>query len=109
MKSRKDYFKTRKLLMFLAFVMYCLAFFFFQLLFLVKGGFVTLFAFISILLVGAVLCSIYGHKGKEYLFCPHCGSKRIVKTTLFGIPEILYDECPDCHEKIDVDKPMNKD
>ena len=56
-----------------------------------------------------MLCSIIAHKGKEYLFCPKCGSKKIVKTTLFGIPEILYDECPDCHKKIDNDKPVNKD
>ena len=49
------------------------------------------------------------HPLHQFLFCPKCGSKKIVKTTLFGIPEILYDECPECHEKIDLDKPVNKD
>ena len=109
MKSRKDYFNSRKLLMFLAFVLYCLSFFLLQLCLLVKSGYVTLFALISLSMVSAVLCSIFAHKGKEYLFCPKCGSKKIVKTTLFGLPEILYDECPDCHKKIDNDKPVNKD
>ncbi|MBQ1441822.1 MAG: hypothetical protein IIZ08_07890 [Clostridia bacterium] len=109
MKSIREYFNSRKLFMFLALALYCLALFFFQLCFLVKGGYVTLFAVISLALVFAVICSILGHRGKDFLFCPKCGSKKIVKTTLFGIPEILYDECPECHEKIDLDKPVNKD
>ena len=109
MKSRREIFSSRRLLMFLAFALYCVVFFLFQLFFLVKSGYVALFALISLSLVGAVLCSIFGHKGKDYLFCPKCGSRKIVHTTLFGIPDTLYNVCPECHEKIDNDKPVNKD
>ena len=109
MKSRREIFSSRKLFMFLALVLYCTSFFLFQLCFIVKSGYVTLFALISLSLVGAVLCSIFGHKGKAYLYCPKCGSRRIVQTTLFGIPDKLYNVCPECHEKIDNDKPVNKD
>ena len=42
-------------------------------------------------------------------FCPQCGSKRIVKNTLFGIPAEITCDCPDCGAKIDLDKPVNKD
>ena len=41
MKSRKEYFNSRILLMFLAFVLYCLSFFLLQLCLLVKSGYVT--------------------------------------------------------------------
>ena len=109
MKSRREYFRSRRLFMFLAFALYCAVIFLIQMCFIVKGGYSTLFAMISLLFVIAVICSILGHRGKDYLFCTKCGSKKIVQTTLFGIPAVIHDECPDCHEKIDLDKPINKD
>ncbi|MBQ9903114.1 MAG: hypothetical protein IJM51_12150 [Clostridia bacterium] len=110
MKSRKEYFHSRKLFSFLAFVLYCAVFFLLQLMIFVRiGYFSALFALLSLALVFAVICSILSGRNKDFLFCPKCGSKKIVKTTLFGIPDILYDECPDCHEKLDNDKPVNQD
>lgn len=109
MKSIREYFKSRRLFMFLAFTLYCAAFFVFEICFFVSGGYAALFATISLLLVFAVICSILAHRGKDYLFCPKCGSDKIVQKTLFGIPAVIHDECPECHEKIDLAKPVNKD
>ena len=95
--------------MFLAFTLYCMVFFLLQICLFVNGGYSTLFAIMSLVFVFAAICSIFGHRGKEYLYCPKCGSKKIVRNTLFGIPAVIHDECPDCHEKIDLDKPVNKD
>lgn len=109
MKSRREYFNLRRALLFGAFVFYALSFFLLELCFLVKGGYATIFVIMSITLMLAVICHIMGRRNKEFLFCPQCGSKRIVKNTLFGIPAEITCDCPDCGAKIDLDKPVNKD
>ena len=50
--------------------------------------------------MGAIICSVLAHRAKAYLFCPKCGSNKFIKVSLFGIPDAITDECPDCHEKI---------
>ena len=89
--------------------LYALSFFLFQLCFLMLSHLMAIFVLMSICLMSAVIISVMAHRNKGYLFCPKCGSNRVVKTTLFGIPDSITDECPDCHEKIDLDKPINKD
>ena len=109
MKSRREYFNLRRALLFGAFALYALSFFLLELCFLVKGGYATIFVIMSIILMLAVICNVLGHRNKEYLFCPQCGSTKIVKNTLFGIPAEITCDCPDCGAKIDLDKPVNKD
>lgn len=109
MKSRKEYFHLRKTLMLTAFVLYALSFFLFQLCFLMLNHAIVLFAIMSLLLMFAVICSILAHRNKAFLFCPKCGSDKIVKATLFGIPDSIAEECPDCHAKIELNKPVNQD
>lgn len=109
MKSRKEYFVSRKRLMLAALALYALSFFLFQLCFIVPGRIMSLFAIMSITLMFAVICSILAHNKKAYLFCPKCGSNKIVKVSLFGIPDSITDECPDCHEKIELYKSVNLD
>lgn len=109
MKSRREYFYSRKLLMIAACVMYLVTIFLIDLCFFVNGGYATIFVIMSITLMTAVICSFYAHRNKEYLFCPKCGSKNIVKTGVFGIPISITDECPDCKKKINIDKSINED
>ncbi len=109
MKSRREYFESRRALMIAAYLLYMLAVFLFDLCFFVKGGYATIAVIIALVLLGATMCSIYGHRSKEYLFCPKCGSKNIVKTGLFGIPIAITDECPDCHKKINIEKSIRED
>ncbi len=109
MKSRRDYYSSRKALMLGAFVLYAVAFFLLELCFVVNDGYATIVCILSIFLMFGIICSILAHRNKEYLFCPQCGSKRIVKNTLFGIPAEITCDCPDCGAKIDLDKPVNKD
>ena len=109
MKSRKEYFHSRKLFMIAALVLYLVTIFLFDLCFFVSGGYATIFVIMSITLMIAIICSIYAHRSKEYLFCPKCGSKNIVKTGFFGIPVSITDECPDCKKKINIEKSIHED
>lgn len=109
MKSRREYFHSRRMLMMAALICYALTFFLFQVCFMIRNGFATIFVIMSIILLIGIICSIYAHRGKEYLFCPKCGSKKMVQTTLFGIPDSITDICPDCKEKIDLNRPVDKD
>lgn len=109
MKSRREYFNLRRALLFGAFALYALSFFLFQMCFLVKDHSVSILVVMSFALMFAVICHVLGRRNSEYLFCPQCGSKKIVKNTLFGIPAEITCDCPDCGAKIDLDKPVNKD
>ena len=48
MKSRRDYYSSRKALMFGAFVLYAVALFLLELCFIVKGGYATIVCILSI-------------------------------------------------------------
>ena len=109
MKSRKEYFQSRKMLMLTALVLYALSFFLFQLCFLMLNHIIVLFATMSMTTMGAIICSVLAHRAKAYLFCPKCGSNKFIKVSLFGIPDAITDDCPDCHEKIELYKSVNLD
>ncbi len=109
MKSRREYYETRKILMTGSRLCYSLSFLLFFVCMFISKGFITIAALISILILGGILCSFYAHRQKEFLFCPKCGSKNIVKKAFFGMPYAITEECPDCHKKIDLDKPIDKD
>ena len=74
MKSRKEYFHSRKRLMLAALALYALSFFLFQLCFIVPGRIMSLFAIMSITLMFAVISvydsSVYdrSHNTPLYLF-----------------------------------------
>lgn len=109
MKSRKEYFNSRKSLMLVALALYALTFFLFQLCFIIPEHIVALLVIMSMTLMFAVICSILARRAKTYLFCPKCGSNKFVRVSLFGIPDSITDECPDCHEKIELYKSVNLD
>lgn len=109
MKSRRDCYETRKVLMIAALLLYTLAALLLGLCFVVNGWFATIAVILSLVLLGAVMCSLYAARQKDYLFCPKCGSKNVVKTGLFGIPASITDECPDCHKKINIEKSIRED
>lgn len=109
MKSRREYYETRKLLMICGLILYSAALFLLLLCFFVPGGFATIVVILSLFLLGGAMCGLYAHRSKEFLFCPKCGSKRIVTEGLFGIPAEIKEECPDCGCKLELDKPINKD
>ena len=109
MKSRKEYFRLRKALMFAALALYALTFFLFQLCFLMLDHVIGLFVVMTLCLMFGIICSVLAHRTKGYLFCPKCGSNKIVTVSLFGIPDSITDECPDCHEKIELYKSVNLD
>lgn len=95
--------------MIVAYVCYAISALLLLLCFLVHGGYATIVVIMAILIMAAVLCSLYAHRQKEYLFCPKCGSKNIVKTGVLGVPMSITDECPDCKSKINIDKSINQD
>lgn len=109
MKSRKEYFETRKILMTAAYICYAASILLFLLCFFVQNGFATIAVIISLFLLAALTCSLYAHRQKEFLFCPKCGSKNIVKTGFLGIPISITDKCPDCKNRINIDRSINKD
>ncbi len=109
MKSRIEYFHSRKALMLTALTLYGLSFFLFQMFFLIPAHFIAVFVLMSLSLMFAVICSVLAYRKKAYLFCPKCGSNNIVKVSLFGIPDSITDECPDCHEKINLYKSIHLD
>ena len=74
-----------------------------------QSGFATIAVIIALLMLGGFMCSLYAGRQKDFLFCPKCGSKSIVKTGFLGVPSSISDECPDCHAKLDLNKPVNKD
>ena len=96
MKSRQEYFYSHKLWLTIALSLYCFSLFLLDLCFFVSKGYATIFVIMS-------------HRAKEFLFCPKCGSKNIVKTGLLGLPISITDECPDCHSKIVLDKSIRLD
>ena len=77
--------------------------------FAASGSFATIFVCMSLALSIGILCSIYSIRYKDYLYCPKCGSKNIVKTGFLGIPMSITDTCPDCKQKINIDKGINQD
>ncbi|MDD6395800.1 MAG: hypothetical protein ACI4IJ_01405 [Acutalibacteraceae bacterium] len=109
MKSRREYFESRRLLMIASRICYALSIFLIIIFCFVKNGFATIAAMMFLILMIGITCSLYAHRNKEYLFCPKCGSKNIVKTGFFGIPLSITDTCPDCKQKINIDKSINKD
>ncbi len=109
MKSRKDYFETRRLLMITSRVCYILSIVMILIFIMSSGGYATIAAIMFLFLTVGVTCSIYAHQQKEYLFCPKCGSKNIVKVGFWGIPMSITDTCPDCKKKINIDKSINQD
>lgn len=109
MKSRKEYFETRRLTMTVSRICYILSIVLVLVFMIASGGYATIAVCIFLLLTIGVLCSIYAHQQKEFLFCPKCGSKNIVKTGFMGIPVSITDTCPDCKNKINIDKSINKD
>ncbi len=109
MKSRREYFESRKMLMIGSRICYIISAMLFFIALLSQSGFATIAVIIALLMLGGVMCSLYAGRQKEYLFCPKCGSKNIVKKGLSGVPASIADECPDCHAKLDLDKPVNKD
>lgn len=109
MKSRKEYFETRRTLMIISYICYGISIFLFLLCFFIRGGFATVVVVVSLLILAALTCSLYAHRQKEFLFCPKCGSKNIVKIGFMGIPVSITDTCPDCKNKINIDKSINKD
>ena len=109
MKSRQEYFYSHKLWLTIALSLYCFSLFLLDLCFFVSKGYATIFVIMSIALMGGIICHIMSHQAKEFLFCPKCGSKNIVKTGLLGLPISITDECPDCHSKIVLDKSIRLD
>lgn len=95
--------------MILACICYAISVFLFLICIFASGGFATIAVILSLFLLGGLMCSIYAHRSGEYLFCPKCGSKNIVKAGIFGIPVSITDECPDCKNKINIDKSINQD
>lgn len=74
-----------------------------------SGGYATIAVIAFLFLTIGLICTVYAHQQKEYLFCPKCGSKNIVKIGFLGIPMSITDTCPDCKKKINIDKSINKD
>ena len=79
MKSRIEYFHSRKALMLTALTLYGLSFFLFQMFFLIPAHFIAVFVLMSLSLMFAVICSVLAYRKKAYLFCPKCGSKNITE------------------------------
>jgi len=109
MKSRREYFESRKMLMVGSRIFYGLSIMMLMIALRSHRGFATIAVIIALLMIGGLMCSLYAGRQKEYLFCPKCGSKKIVKTGFLGVPSSIFEECPDCHVKLDLDKPVNKD
>ena len=64
MKSRRDYYSSRKALMLGAFVLYAVAFFLLELCFVVNDGYATIVCILSIFLMFGIICSILAHRNK---------------------------------------------
>lgn len=109
MKSRREYFESRRLLMIVSRICYALTIFLIVIFGFVKSGFATIAVTMFLFLMVGITCSLYAHRNKEYLFCPKCGSKNIVKTGFLGVPVSITDECLDCKQKINIDKSIYKD
>lgn len=109
MKSRREYYESRKMLMIGSRIFYGISAILFFIALASKSGFATIAVIIALLMLGGVMCSLYAGRQKDYLFCPKCGSKNIVKKGFSGVPSTIAEECPDCHAKLDLDKPVNKD
>ena len=95
--------------MIISYICYAVSALLLLLCFFVHGGYSTISVIMALFIMAAVLCSLYAHRQKEYLFCPKCGSKNIVKTGFLGIPMSITDTCPDCKQKINIDKSIYKD
>lgn len=109
MKSRREFFESRKMLMIGSRLCYGLTLLLLVVAVLSRGGFATIAVIIALIMLGGMMCSLYAGRQKEYLFCPKCGSKNIVKAGFLGVPSSISEECPDCHAKLELDKPVNKD
>ena len=109
MKSIREYYESRKMLMIGSRIFYSLSLLLFVIAMMSQSGFATIAVIIALLMLGGVMCSLYAGRQKEFLFCPKCGSKNIVKKGFLGVPSSLSEECPDCHAKLDLNKPVNKD
>lgn len=109
MKSRKEYFETRRSTMIIARICYILCVMLVFIFLAANGGYATIAVIIFLLLTIGILFSIQAHRQKEFLFCPKCGSKNIVKIGFWGVPISITDKCPDCKNKINIDKSITKD
>ena len=109
MKSRREYYESRKMLMIGSWIFYGFSVILLLISLTKKSGFATIAVIIALLMLGGVMCSLYARRQKEFLFCPKCGSKNIVKKGFLGVPASIAQECPDCKNKLDLDKPVNKD
>ena len=109
MKSRREYFESRKMLMIGSRVCYGISIMLLMFCVVMTSGFATVAVIIALLMLGGIMCSLYAGRQKEFLFCPKCGSKNIVKKGFLGVPSSIAEECPDCHAKLELNKPVNKD
>ncbi len=109
MKSRREYFESRKMLMIGSRICYGLSILLLVMAMLSQGGFATIAVIIALLVLGGMMCSLYAGRQKDFLFCPKCGSKKLVKSGFLGVPSSISEECPDCHARLDLNKPVNKD
>ena len=109
MKSRREYFESRKMLMIGSRICYGLSILLLVMAMMSQGGFATIAVIIALLVLGGMMCSLYAGRQKDFLFCPKCGSKKLVKSGFLGVPSSISEECPDCHARLDLNKPVNKD
>lgn len=109
MKSRRDAFETRRLLLIGSKICYGAAIFLIILFTFARGGYAAIAVTTFVALLLGIMCSLYAYRQKEILFCPKCGSEHIVTKGFMGIPKSITDICPDCKKKINIDQSADKD